>query len=180
MGPESRGPVFETARLRLRPRGPGDLADCLALDRDPEVTRWIPGPWRDPAAHEAFVRARIEAEHGEGLGYWVVAPREAPERFLGWILLIPDGAGEIEIGWRLARAAWGRGMATEAALPVARHAFATVGLARVVADIAPGNAGSRRVAEKIGMRPRPDESPDADHLRHVLTSADLPGAGPGA
>ncbi|WP_339951285.1 GNAT family N-acetyltransferase [uncultured Albimonas sp.] len=199
MGPHSRAPVFETPRLRLRPRRREDLADCLAMDRDPEVTRWIPGPWDDPAAHEAFVRARIEAEHGEGLGYWVIHERAAPERFLGWILLIPEdpgdavapagGAGprpvggadglaraapgEVEIGWRLARAAWGRGIATEAALPVARHAFATLGLPRLAADIATGNAGSRRVAEKIGMRPRPGERAEAASLRHVMTAADL-------
>ncbi|SFH65778.1 GNAT family N-acetyltransferase [Albimonas pacifica] len=177
MGPGSRGPIFETARLRLRPRGPQDLTACLAMDREPETTRWIAGPWADPEAHAAFLRARIEAEHGEGLGYWVVVPREAPERFLGWVMLTPDGAGEIEIGWRLSRAARGGGVATEAALPVARHAVETLGLARIVADIMPGNAGSRRVAEKIGMRPRPEESPDPDHLRHVLTAADLPGAG---
>lgn len=178
MGPESLGPVFETARLRLRPRGRGDLAACLAMDREPETTRWIAGPWDDPVAHEAFVRARIEAEHGEGLGYWVLAPREAPERFLGWVMLTPDGAGEIEIGWRLARAARGGGLATEAALPVARHGLGALGLPRLVADIMPGNAGSRRVAEKIGMRPRPGESPDPACLRHVLTAADLPGPTP--
>ena len=98
MGPESLGPVFETARLRLRPRGRGDLAACLAMDREPETTRWIAGPWADPVAHEAFVRVRIEAEHGEGLGYWVLSPREAPERFLGWVMLTPDGAGGIWLG----------------------------------------------------------------------------------
>ena len=165
MGPDSRAPVFETPRLRLRPRRREDLADCLAMDRDREVTRWIPGPWDDPPAHEAFVRARIEAEHGEGLGYWVIHERAAPERFLGWILLIPDGAGEIEIGWRLIRAAWGRGVAAEAALCVARHAFETLELARVVADIAPGNVGSRRVAEKIGMRPGQGKGGDPGALQ---------------
>ena len=178
MGPASLGPVFETPRLRLRPRRPPDFEASLAMDREPEMTRWIAGPWDDPAAHAAFVRARIEAEHGEGLGYWVVAPREAPERFLGWVLLLTTKDGEVEIGWRLVRAAWGRGLATEAALPVARHGFATLGLARVVADIMPGNAGSRRVAGKIGMRPCPGESPDPACLRHVLTAADLPGPTP--
>jgi RimJ/RimL family protein N-acetyltransferase len=72
---------------------------------------------------------------------------------LGWVLLIPYDAirPEIEIGWRFLRSAWGNGFATEASLPVLRHGFETVGLARVVADVHPDNAASLRVAEKLGM-----------------------------
>jgi len=123
------------------------------MDRDPEVTKFIPGPWADPERHEAFVRERIEADFGPGLGYWSVFEREHSDRFLGWVFLIPyDGVGpDIEIGWRFVREAWGKGYATEAAKPVLEHAFQTVGLHRVVADIDPRNDGSIRVATKIGM-----------------------------
>lgn len=69
-------------------------------------------------------------------------------------MLTPEDAEEpdIEIGWRLKRSAWGKGYATEAALPVLDHAFQTSGLDRVIADINPHNAASIKVAQKIGMK----------------------------
>jgi RimJ/RimL family protein N-acetyltransferase len=147
-------PGFETERLIVRPRTLADLPACLAMDRDPQVTQFIAGPWSDPVAHEAFVRTRIETDFGEGLGYWSIVTREAPDHMLGWILLIPyEGSGpEIDIGWRLTRAAWGKGYAREAVAPVLDHAFETVRLSRVVADIDARNTRSIAVATKIGMR----------------------------
>lgn len=144
-------PSFETPRLTLRPRTMADLADCLAMDRDPEVVRYIDGPWADPAAHRAFVEARITAAYPDGLGYWTVRTRTPEAAFLGWVLLIPFDDTEIEIGWRFTRASWGRGYATEAAAPVLAHARETLGVA-AVADIHPDNAASMRVAEKLGLR----------------------------
>lgn len=129
-----------------------DLEACLAMDRDPQVTRFVMGPWTDPIAHRAFVVARIRHPYPPGMGYWSVV---APTGFIGWILLTPlDLRGpETEIGWRFVQAAWGQGYATEAARPVLDHALATLGLSYVVADIDPGNTASARVAEKLGMRP---------------------------
>jgi len=132
-----------------------DLEACLAMDRDPEVVRFIDGPWSDPEPHRAFVEARIKARYPRGLGYWTIR-RKSEERLLGWILLIPYTVqdAEVEIGWRLVRDAWGQGIAAEAAAAVLRHGFAAVGLDEVVADIDPANLGSIRVAEKIGMQAR--------------------------
>ncbi|MQB43793.1 GNAT family N-acetyltransferase [Rhizobium sp. ICMP 5592] len=147
--------TVETGRLILRPRTMADIEACMAMDRDPEVTKFIPGPWNDPEAHRLFLTNRIQADFGEGLGYWSVFAKENPEQFLGWILLIPaDAVGpEIEIGWRLNRLTWGKGYATEAARPVLAHAFRTLDLREVIADIAPGNTASMRVAEKLGLSP---------------------------
>lgn len=144
-------PVFGTPRLILRPRTMADLPDCLAMDRDPEVVRYIDGPWTDPAAHRRFVEARITAAYPDGLGYWTVRTRTSEAAFLGWVLLIPLDGTEIEIGWRFTRASWGHGYATEAAAPVLAHARDTLRIS-AVADIHPDNAASMRVAEKIGMR----------------------------
>jgi RimJ/RimL family protein N-acetyltransferase len=146
-------PVFETERLLVRPRSMADFAACLAMDRDPLVTQYVQGPWNDPEKHERFLRDRIETSFGPGLGYWSIVPRQNPDQFLGWILLIPfDGVGPgIEIGWRLNRQAWGKGYATEAARPVLTHGFLTLGIDRIVADIDPANAASMRVSEKIGL-----------------------------
>src|ERR1700739_3504569 len=102
----------------------------MAMDCDPEVTRFIPGPWNDPIAHRAFIKQRVCHTYPAGMGYWSVI---APEGFVGWVLLTPlDLHGpEIEIGWRLIRAAWGRGYATEAARPALRHALQSLELREV-------------------------------------------------
>jgi RimJ/RimL family protein N-acetyltransferase len=145
-------PTFTTARLTLRPRTLADLDACLAMDHDPLVTKFIQGPWADPIAHHAFVEARIRHAYPPGMGYWSIL---TSARFVGWILLSPlDLHGpDIEIGWRLVRAAWGHGYATEAARPVLDHALHTLGLRRVVADIDPTNTGSINVARKLGLVP---------------------------
>src|SRR6266446_8997118 len=145
-------PTFRTSRLTVRPRTMGDLEVCMAMDCDPEVTRFLPGPWADPIAHRAFVEERIRHAYPADMGYWSII---APEGFVGWILLAPlDLHGpEIEIGWRLVRAAWGRGYATEAARPVLDHALNTLGLPEVIADIDPANTASVNVASKLGFLP---------------------------
>ncbi|WP_439572515.1 GNAT family N-acetyltransferase [Phreatobacter sp.] len=146
--------TFETDRLLLRPRSTMDFAACLAMDRDPEVTKYVAGPWSNPVEHEQFLRNRLAASYGDGLGYWSIFPKSEPQQFLGWILLIPyDGKGpDIEIGWRLNRLSWGKGYATEAARPLVRHSFEVLRLEKIVADIHPENEPSMRVAAKIGMR----------------------------
>ena len=161
-------PVLETARLRLRPRVLSDLEACFRMDREPGTLDFVEWPeatggWHDEAAHRAFIRTRIDARYPDGLGYLVIALRERPEAFLGWVLLIPADAREVEIGWRLTSAARGQGIATEAAGRLLAHGLHEVGLARVIADIDPGNAASIRVAEKIGMRDA-GRAPGAAHL----------------
>lgn len=146
-------PVFETQRLILRPRTLSDTEDCLAMDRDPEVTRFVDGPWSDGQKHRAFIETRTLARYPAGMGYWTIRNRNNAADFLGWVLLIPsDAVGpDIEIGWRLPRKAWGSGIATEAARPVLQHAFTTLHLPEVVAEIDALNVGSIRVAEKLGL-----------------------------
>lgn len=174
-------PVLETQRLRLRPRVPGDLEDCLAMDREPGTLDWIEWPgaaggWEDEAAHRAFIRSRIEARYPDGMGYWVIARRERPDGFLGWVLLIPaDAVGpEVEIGWRLTHAARGQGIATEAAQAVLEYGLAGLGLDRVVADIFPENLASVRVARRIGMT-ESGPAPGAPHLLRYEARADSRG-----
>jgi RimJ/RimL family protein N-acetyltransferase len=147
-------PVFETSRLMLRPRTLADTDACLAMDSDPAVTRFVSGPWSDPIAHRTFIEARTLGPYAPGLGYWTVRGQDRARSFLGWVLLIPaDGTRpEIEIGWRLCQAAWRQGIATEAATPVLRHAFLTLKLPEVIAEIDPDNIASQRVAEKLEFR----------------------------
>ncbi len=154
-------PSFDTLRLVLRPRTLVDLEACLAMDRDPEVTRHVAGPWSDPHEHRCFVVGRMTHAYPEGLGYWSIFERREPARFIGWVLLIHEDAvgPEVEIGWRLVHDAWGKGMAGEAARAVVAHAFDMLALPEIVAGIARGNLASCRLAEKLGMRaPAPSAS----------------------
>ncbi|UOQ45501.1 GNAT family N-acetyltransferase [Halobacillus salinarum] len=153
--------TFETDRLILRERTLEDIEQCMEMDQDPEVVKYIPeimevlhGPKPNLEKHKGFVIKRLEADYPDGLGYWTIESKEHGRRFMGWILLIPaDGIGpEVEIGWRLKRIYWGKGYATEAAKTIVDHAFDTVGLAKVIADIHYLNQGSIRVAEKLGFR----------------------------
>ena len=144
---------LQTKRLLLRPRTVADMDDCYHLDTQPGVLDYVQGPWHDPEAHRAFIHQRTVQNYGDGLGYWVVSLASYPEQFLGWVLVIPvDAVGpDIEIGWRLLPQSWGKGIATEAAQRVLKHAFQTLGLKGVIADIHPDNQRSRAVASKIGM-----------------------------
>ncbi len=143
-------PVITTERLLLRERCLDDLEACIAMDNDPEVRRFITLPL-EGEMHRDFIRGRMMHRYPEHLGYWSVM---AERKLVGWILLIPrelEGP-EVEMGWRFVAEARGRGYATEAALAVLEHAFATAKLEEVIADIDPENLASRRVAEKLGMR----------------------------
>ncbi|WP_339859653.1 GNAT family N-acetyltransferase [Thalassospira alkalitolerans] len=145
--------ILETERLWLRPRTMDDLDDCFAMDCQPGVTDFVKGPWADAEEHRGFISDRIRMGYGKGLGYWTLFAKTAPDRFIGWVLLIPEDAKgpEIEIGWRLKPEFWGRGYATEAAKTLLCHGFDNVKLPGMVACIDHRNAGSIAVARKIGM-----------------------------
>jgi RimJ/RimL family protein N-acetyltransferase len=169
-------PTLRTQRLLLRPRSLADTDACLAMDREPEVTRYVSGPWSDPVAHRAFVEQRTRGPYSDGLGYWTLAPRDRPSEFAGWVLLIPlDAIGpEIEIGWRLRPAFWGLGYATEAASAVLRHGFDRVGLDEVLAEIDAANIASITVAERIGLRRRAAKTSEGrEWVRYTLTRHEI-------
>jgi RimJ/RimL family protein N-acetyltransferase len=123
---------------------------------------------------------RIEAHFERfGFGLWAAELRES-EELIGFIGLSVPGFKAaftpcVEIGWRLAREQWGRGLATEGARAVAHHAFEELRLQALVSFTAPANARSRRVMEKLGMVRNVMEDFDHPHLpdghslkRHVL------------
>lgn len=150
-------PVLETERLLLRPRTAGDIESFVAMDSDPDVRRFLPPAFRDgfdAATYRSVLPERIAMDHGPGLGHWTLVPRAQPDAFVGTALLIPvEGKGpDVEIGWRLPRARWGKGLASEAARQVVSHA-GEIGLAELVALIHPDNAASVGVARKLGFAP---------------------------
>ena len=146
-------PLLTTDRLLLRQRHDDDVPAILRMDADAEVMRFLGGGRPpEPVEHERLVRARIHTDFGEGLGYWSAFPRDRPDEFLGYLQLTAmPGYGDIEIGYRFCRAAWGRGLATEAASAGLDHAFRTRALPAVVAVVHPDNIGSQRVVMKLGF-----------------------------
>lgn len=174
-------PTLETLRLRLRALAPSDEADLVALDSDPEVMRYVGSPAgvKGPAETRERARMRIREEQGgdyEPLGFWRIEAR-SDGAFLGVGALIrmPDGdevPGDVEVAYRLARSAWGMGIATEAAGALVAHALGPLGLPRLVAVTYPANEASQRVLDKLGFERRGvREYKGVEATYHVLTAS---------
>lgn len=151
---------LRTPRLLLRPWRAEDEAPMAAINQDPEVARYLNRPITE-AALVGFLPFLVAHWEEHGFGPFALEAGEgcdgiAPGTFLGFAgvahpTYLPVLAHRPEIGWRLARAAWGRGLATEAALAARDHAFATLGLPELIAIVHPQNARSQAVARKLGM-----------------------------
>jgi ribosomal-protein-alanine N-acetyltransferase len=144
--------VLETDRLILRPICDADFDDLCALYADPEVMRYL-GNGLPRTREETAERLRVMLEHWDKypFGMWTVRDRH-DGRYLGRC-----GYGnfhdypDMELGYTLARSAWGMGYATEAARAAVRHAFETTRLPRLMAVARPENVASQNVMRKLGM-----------------------------
>jgi len=145
-------PILVTARLRLRGFHPDDLAALAAIYADPAVMRYI----RDGTRTAAQTAANIDAYDAEwalhGYGVWAVVDGES-DALLGMCGFVERA----EIGYILGRASWGQGIATEAADACLWYGFTHLGFDEIGAGALEDNAGSRRVLEKLGMRPQANE-----------------------
>lgn len=167
---------LSTERLLLREWRESDRDAWAAMNADPEVMEFFPAVLDRAAADAAFDRLGGRLVE-QGWGLWAV---DLDGEFLGFTGLNPVGfeasfAPAVEVGWRLARSAWGRGFATEAAREALRYAWEELALDHVVSLTAVGNLRSRAVMERLGMTRDPAD--DFDHpsvpegsplRRHVL------------
>lgn len=132
---------------------PVDWLDFRVIAADPEVMRYIHDgtPWTAERARR-FVERQIALFGERGFCLWKLAPKDGGP-LLGFCGLqpLPDSP-EIEIGWWLAPAWWGRGLATEAARVALCDGFGRAGLERIVAIAQPAHAASIRIMQKLGMR----------------------------
>ncbi len=158
--------MLRTSRLILRDWRDDDLPAFAAMNADPAVMAHFPS-LLDRAASDALA-ARMRAHHAaHGWGSWAVeVPGEAD--FIGYVGLQPVSfdapfTPAVEIGWRLARAQWGRGFATEAARAALGFGFERLDLPEIVSFTVPANARSRAVMERLGMTR--DPAGDFDHPR---------------
>jgi hypothetical protein len=141
---------IETSRLLLRRWREGDLDAYARICADPEVMRYLPATLgREESAEQMAWFERHWEERGFGL--WAVEEKASGE-FIGFIGLVyhdgwPEGEHKTEVGWRLGRAHWGRGLATEGALASVRYGFEGLGLAAHHQHHA---TGERRLAARDG------------------------------
>jgi RimJ/RimL family protein N-acetyltransferase len=172
--------MIETERLVLRPWAETDRAPFVAMMADPEVAYWLGGVPDNAAADAAFDRIlAFIAEHGPSQ---FVIRDKLDGAFLGGVGLrrVPmewrhPMSGHVEVGWRLARSAWGQGYATEAAAAAMAWGFDAQDTEVIHSWTARANTRSEAVMRRLGMTRAADldfDHPDlaADHpLRpHVV------------
>ncbi len=165
-------PLLTTERLLIRPRIRADFQACWDMNHEPGTLDFIDFPregnWEDATAHQAYLDETFDWQGPDGMGYFTVARRDDPETFLGWLLIAPEdlSGADVEIGWRFRSTCRRMGYASEAALALVDHAFRTLDVPCLIADMYRANAGSMGVARKLGMRERPH--PERTTERYVL------------
>lgn len=155
---------LETERLLLRDWQDGDLAPFAALNADPRVMEFFPARLTRGQSDRFAARIRANLARRD-YGLYAVEPKDSGG-FIGFVgfahpALKAHFTPCIEIGWRLAFDAWGRGYASEAARACLAHGFSTFDFNEVVSFTARQNARSIAVMERIGMSR--DRAGDFDH-----------------
>lgn len=148
--------TLQGERLRLRPWRPEDYPAFAALNADPDVMEYFPAVL-DRAQSDALANKIQAGFEKNGFGFWAV---EIPELlpFAGFVGLSVPGTAElpcmptVEVGWRLCKAAWGQGYASEGARLALAYAFEQLVLPEVVAFTTVTNQRSQAVMRRVGMR----------------------------
>jgi RimJ/RimL family protein N-acetyltransferase/catechol 2,3-dioxygenase-like lactoylglutathione lyase family enzyme len=144
-------PTLTTARLRLRQLVEADREAVVKVFSDPEMSRFFAADFADPAAANAMVDRRLAYRGPAGQGHWVI---ERDGEVIGVAHLRPSWelpGGVAELGYYVASAHAGRGLATEAARVVLDHGLDALGLPAVWALVHENNAASRKVAARLGF-----------------------------
>lgn len=157
------GPI-RTKQLQLRAWREEDREPFAELNADSRVTRYLPGTL-SRGESDAFFDRIVEEWDRCDFGLWALESASTGE-FIGFTGLhrVPDTmpfAPAVEVGWRLGRAHWDHGYATEAAAAALADGFARLDLAEVVSFTTVGNRRSQRVMLRLGMRR--DENGDFEH-----------------
>ena len=144
---------LRTARLLLRPYGQDDAPDIVALLDDPVMAEFLmvtPQPFVVFDARQLVKAAWRRLTTGRGFDLLIV-PSDGGAPLGGVGVGLHDDGARAELGFWIGRAHWGRGYATEAASRMVGFAREALGVARITATAAEGNAASRRVLDKLGF-----------------------------
>lgn len=169
-------------RLRLRKLGPEDLDALVELDSDPEVMRYLTDGVPNSRAYVEGMLARMLAwADDDPVGFYAAELRDpAGPEWIGWFHLRPSidpEPGALELGYRLRRAVWGRGYATEGSRALAQLAVTELGATFVDGCARPDNLASLAVLRKCGLRfidhrPHP-RAPEIEVAFHRATPSEL-------
>jgi len=148
---------IETDRLILREILPSDDEGLFEMDSDPEVHKYLEPPIETIEQARGIIAA-IRMQYVErGIGRWAIVEKGS-DTFIGWtglkLVTAPKNnhVNYYDLGYRLQRKYWGKGFATEAALPCVEYAFTKLPVEILYGDADMNNIGSRNVLEKSGLR----------------------------
>ncbi len=166
MRPAAETNELRTARILLRRWKDSDREPFATVNSDECAMRYLPTPLARGQSDRMIENIEAGFER-HGYGLWALELRDSGE-FIGFTGLMPVAfrahfTPAVEIGWRLARSAWGHGYATEAARAALEFGFGVAGLEQIVAMTSVENARSRAVMERIAMNRDP-----ADDFEHPL------------
>ena len=146
-------PLLATPRLILRDLRPTDLDDLYEYASDPEIDTFT--PWDHyKNIEEARENLNDFLEAYEKHGYWAWGIEHLADKKLIGIINInkPGYNRKVEVGYTIARAYWGQGLATEAAQALIQYGFEKLDLVRIEAVVLPENKASSKVLLKVGMQ----------------------------
>lgn len=145
--------LIETPRLLLRPWTLDDVGDAHAIYRDPEVMRFLGGVTHQSIEEtRTVIASRAMAHHAlHGFSLWAAVEKDSGRVIGSCGLKFLEGGMDVEVGYHFARAAWGRGYATEGATASVRYGFERLGLRRILGVVNPQNFASQHVLEKAGL-----------------------------
>ena len=167
-----------TSRLKLTVFSQSHLSELVRLNADPEVMRYFPATLSSEES-AALLQRIIEHQRINEYSLFALHLKES-DAFVGWcgLMKVPFSAHfspAVEIGWRLNKIFWGKGLAPEAAKSVLRFGFLELGLSEIVSFTAELNQPSIRVMQKIWMKCNPEDTFDHPKLpvnhplqRHIL------------
>lgn len=145
-------PEIETARLLLRMFSRDDLDDLSRIYADGDVMRYLSGHPLTREETAGWLNYFLAGWEDYGFGWWAVVLRESGELIGHCGLQFIHVTPEVEVTYGLATRYWRMGLASEAARACLRYGFAQLKLDRIYALADPGNIGSHRVMERVGMR----------------------------
>ena len=167
-----------TNRLKLAVFSQSHLSELVRLNADPEVMRYFPATL-NPEESVALLQQITEHQRINGYSLFALHLKES-DAFVGWcgLMKVPFSAHfspAVEIGWRLNKIFWGKGLSPEATKSVLRFGFLELGLSEIVSFTAELNQPSIRVMQKIWMKCNPEDTFDHPKLpvnhplqRHIL------------
>jgi [ribosomal protein S5]-alanine N-acetyltransferase len=145
--------VIETNRLLLRTFTINDAQLIYDLNNDPDVIRFTYDPVTDLEHAKQVLEKTILPQYAlYNHGRWAVHIKPELE-FIGWCgLKYRPELNETDLGYRFKKSAWGKGYATEAAFACIKYGFEKLKIKKITGRTEPGNTGSLKVLEKIGMQ----------------------------